>query len=114
VHLALADRRPFAFAGLWTWWRPKGAPDAERLATCTIITTTANAQVAPVHDRMPVMLVDDASRAAWLDRSLDFAAVRDLLAPLPDGLLTVAPANPCVNHHVNDGPECLAPAEARA
>jgi len=114
MHLALADRRPFAFAGLWTWWRPKDDPDGERLATCTIVTTAANADVARVHDRMPVMLVDDASRAAWLDRALDGAAVRDLLAPLPAGLLTVSPANPLVNNHVNEGPELLVPADAAA
>jgi putative SOS response-associated peptidase YedK len=109
MHMALADRRPFAFAGLWSWWTPPtGQPDGgERLATCTIVTTAANATVAAVHDRMPVMLCDDASRAAWLDPALDGAGVAPLLAPLAEGQLTVAPANPLVNSHVNDGPECL-------
>jgi putative SOS response-associated peptidase YedK len=111
MHMALADRSPFAFAGLWTWWRPPDG-DGERLATCTIVTTRANATVAPVHDRMPVMLVDDAARAAWLDPANDGAAVAPLLEPLPEGLLTVAPANPIVNSHVNDSPECLVPGVA--
>ncbi|UGS38186.1 SOS response-associated peptidase [Capillimicrobium parvum] len=105
VHMALAGRRPFAFAGLWTWWRPPEG--GERLATCTIVTTRANAEVAHVHDRMPVMLCDDDSRDAWLDPANDAAALAPLLEPLAAGLLTVTPANPCVNSHVNDGPECL-------
>ncbi len=110
MWLSLTDRRPFAFAGLWTWWR--GGPDGsnnreDRIASCTIITTTANATVAPVHDRMPVILADEATRSAWLDPALDGAGVRDLLVPLPDAALTVAPANPLVNSHVNDGPELL-------
>jgi putative SOS response-associated peptidase YedK len=107
MRFTLADGGPFAFAGLWTWWRPKDGGD--RIASCTIVTTTANATAAPIHDRMPAMLCDDASRAAWLDPALDAAGVAPLLAPLPDHALTVAPANPCVNSHVNDGPECLTP-----
>jgi putative SOS response-associated peptidase YedK len=105
MHMALADHSPFAFAGLWTWWKPPGG--GERLASCTIITTAANATVAPIHDRMPVMLCDDEARAAWLDPELDAAALAPLLAPPADDRLTVTPANPCVNSHVNDGPECL-------
>jgi putative SOS response-associated peptidase YedK len=112
MHFSLAERRPFAFAGLWTWWRPEDGADGERLATCTIVTTTANATAARFHDRMPVMLCDAAAQAAWLDPALDAAGVAPLLAPLPDGELHVARANPCVNSHVNDGPECLEPEAA--
>jgi putative SOS response-associated peptidase YedK len=107
MHMALADRRPFAFAGLWTWWRPKDDPDAERIASATIITTPANATVRPIHDRMPAMLVDEASRAAWLDPAYDGGAALDLLRPLDDRELIVEPANPLVNSHVNEGPELL-------
>lgn len=114
MHLALCDRRPFAFAGLWTWWRPKDDPDGERIASCTIVTTAANATVAPIHDRMPAMLVDDEARAAWLDPALDGDGVQELLRPLPDGLLSAGPANPCVNNHVNDGPECLVAPSSRS
>ena len=112
MHFSLEGRRPFAFAGLWTWWRPKDDAQAERLATCTIVTTTANATAARFHDRMPVMLCDEAAQAAWLDPALDAAGVAPLLQPLPEGLLQVAHANPCVNSHVNDGPECLEPEPA--
>lgn len=115
MHFSLPDRRPFAFAGLWTWWRPKhGTGGQERLATCTIVTTAANAVAGRFHDRMPVILADPEAQAAWLDPSLDAAGVAPLLAPLPDGLLRVARANPCVNAHVHDGPECLDPEAAVA
>lgn len=107
MHMTLRDHAPFAFAGLWTYWRPKDDPDAPRVATCTIITTDANATVRPVHDRMPVILADEESQATWLDRGLDHDGVRGLLRPLPDDRLTVTPANPLVNNVANDGPELL-------
>ncbi len=104
MHYALTDGRPFAFAGLWTTWRdPAGTP----VHTCTILTTAANAIAAPVHDRMPVILADAAPRAAWLDPALDGDEIWPLLAPLPDELLRVAPANPLVNSVRNEGPQLL-------
>lgn len=106
MHVCLGQRRPFAFAGLWTWWRPPGG--GERIASCTVITTAASPVVAPVHDRMPVVLADPAARAAWLDPALDGAAVAGLLAPCEDPELSVRPANPRVNSVANDDPECLA------
>ncbi|HEY8583982.1 MAG TPA: SOS response-associated peptidase [Capillimicrobium sp.] len=114
MHFSLDERRPFAFAGLWTWWRPKDDEGAERMATCTIVTTTANAVAGRFHDRMPVVLAEPGAQAAWLDPSLDAAGVAPLLAPLPDEELRVARANPLVNSHVNDGPKCLVPEAAVA
>src|SRR5512135_3759995 len=58
----LEDDKPFAFAGLWEFWKD---PEGETLNTCTIITTAANELVRPVHERMPVMLSGDAMWA-WL------------------------------------------------
>ncbi|MFO0898004.1 MAG: SOS response-associated peptidase [Pirellulales bacterium] len=46
------DDQPFAFAGLWEWW--KG--NVLEIASCTIITTEANELMRPLHDRMPVIL----------------------------------------------------------
>src|ERR1700730_6275863 len=62
-HITRADRKPFAFAGLWSIWY--GEDDA-KLRSCTILTTAANSAVAPLHDRMPVILHPDAEQA-WLD-----------------------------------------------
>src|SRR6185436_7275654 len=54
VRYTLRDGEPFGFAGLWTIWRDPESK--EPLYTCTIVTTTANALVEPVHDRMPVII----------------------------------------------------------
>jgi putative SOS response-associated peptidase YedK len=105
MRFTLADREPFAFAGLWTWWSPPD--DGERLATCTVVTTPANRVAAPIHDRMPAILADEAARDAWLAPDAEVDDLLALLAPLPDDLVAVAPANPLVNSHVNEGPALL-------
>ena len=96
---------PFAFAGLWATWR--GRPDVEPLRTCTIVTTRTSAQLAHIHDRMPVMLPRGAE-SAWLDHGTPPAALRELCVPLEEtGLRAVGTA---VNDARYDGPECLEPA----
>lgn len=61
----LEDRVPFTFAGLWDSWRGK---EGEIVNSCTIITTTPNSLVARYHDRMPVIL-DDNARWQWLENT---------------------------------------------
>jgi putative SOS response-associated peptidase YedK len=104
LRFSLTDGATFCFAGLWTTWR---GPRDERVASCTIVTTAANELVAPVHDRMPVVLADAASWEAWLDPALDAGAVAPLLAPLPAGRMTVAAANPAMNSPDYDEPDSL-------
>ncbi len=77
-----ADGAPMVFAGLWEIWKPEGASEEdEPLRTCSIITTAANDLLAPIHDRMPLVLnPQDFDR--WVDRDLtDVASLRDLLVP---------------------------------
>jgi putative SOS response-associated peptidase YedK len=106
VRYTLADGGPFAFAGLWASWHD---PEADAwLDSCTIITTTANGLVAPVHDRMPVIL-PRAAEAAWLDPQLAPAAVDALLVPYPAEEMHAAEASMLVNSVKNDGPELLDP-----
>ncbi len=62
-RITLEDGGPFAFAGLWERWEK--APDGVPVESCTIITTAANALVAKLHDRMPVILPVDAY-GPWL------------------------------------------------
>jgi putative SOS response-associated peptidase YedK len=97
------DRAPFAFAGLWERWR--GADDAV-VRSCTIITCPANELVAPLHDRMPVILAPEA-HAQWLDPNTD---ARGLLTPCPSAWLESYPVNPRVNSPKNDDPDCIQPA----
>jgi putative SOS response-associated peptidase YedK len=111
LRFSLTGGASFCFAGLWTTWR--GAGD-ERVASCTIVTTAANGLVAPVHDRMPVVLAESDSWEAWLDPALDAGAVAPLLSPLPAERMSVAPANPAMNSPDYDEPDSLvAPAWMR-
>lgn len=110
-HIARTDGAPFAFAGVWATWRPKDAPkDVEPLRTCSIITTTANARVADIHDRMPVILQPDEEEA-WLDPATPIAVLRELLRPLPDGLTACREVGYAVNDARHDAPDCLDPPE---
>lgn len=91
VRFGLASGEPFAFAGLYeTWISPAG----EKVHTCTIVTTEANALIAPVHDRMPVILTREGE-ALWLDPSLrDPALLKPLLTPYPAGEMTMETFSP--------------------
>jgi putative SOS response-associated peptidase YedK len=96
------DRAILAFAGLY---ERRGD-----LRSCTIVTTRANAVIAPLHDRMPVILAPDAWDE-WLDREQhDTAPLHHLLVPAPDDLLELVAVSPLVNSVRNNGPELLAPA----
>ena len=106
-HLRPRDGGLLAFAGLWESWRPRGG-DGERVVSTTIVTTEANAAVAPVHDRMPACLPPEAW-AEWLDPANDdVLRLTALLVPAPDDLLEVRPVGPLVGNVANDGPELLA------
>jgi putative SOS response-associated peptidase YedK len=108
-HITRGDGSPFAFAGLWSIWHPKEGDDSHGdLRSCAIVTTAANEAVAPLHDRMPVILPRDAEEV-WLDRSSPPELLVSLLAPLPAEETVIRPVGPAVNDVRYDGPECLAP-----
>jgi putative SOS response-associated peptidase YedK len=101
MSVARADGRLVNLAGLL------GRTDAGSSGV-TIITTVPNTDLAPLHNRMPVVLSDDDA-ATWVleDLSLDQAAA--FLRPCPDGWLVVRPASPLVNSVRNEGPALLDP-----
>jgi putative SOS response-associated peptidase YedK len=99
-----ADGRPFAFAGLWENWR---SPEGHDLRTCTIITCAANAVVAPVHERMPVILSGDDGWN-WLSPQPP-AALMTLLRPYPEEVMAHYPVSRAVNSPDRDGPELVQP-----
>ncbi|MDO8389274.1 MAG: SOS response-associated peptidase [Actinomycetota bacterium] len=106
-----ADGSPLAVAGLWATWREPGAgPDDPWMHSCTVITTAANATMAPVHDRMPVLLAE-SDWAEWLDNSShDPAALQRLLVPAADDVLVMHAVSTAVNSVRNKGPELIEPA----
>jgi putative SOS response-associated peptidase YedK len=102
-HITPADGGVFAFAGLWSTWHPE---DGEKLRSCTILTTTPNEAIAPLHDRMPVILAPDAEER-WLDPSTPRQELFELLSGLPAKETALRPVGPAVNDARYDGPECL-------
>lgn len=109
------DNEPLAVAGLWAAWRDPSLPvDADTgepvwLHTCTVITTAANDTMAPVHDRMPVLLPRRAW-SAWLDpANQDMADLQRLLIPAPNDLLTMHEVSTMVNNVRNKGAELAEP-----
>jgi putative SOS response-associated peptidase YedK len=102
--IGFTDRRPFAFAGLWERWTGEGSGAVE---SCTIVTTEANELLAPIHDRMPVILDPDAF-ASWVDPAeKDTERLAGLLKPYPSGPLQAYPVSMLVNNPANDSPACL-------
>jgi putative SOS response-associated peptidase YedK len=105
------DGQPLAFAGLWEIWRdPAVSGDDEPeawLRTCTIVTTRANPSLAPIHDRMPVVLDEDAWDP-WLDpANADVGQLEAMLQPAPDDWFDVYPVSARVNAPANNDPELL-------
>ncbi len=88
-----------------------GDDDDDWLRTCTIITTTPNKLLSPIHDRMPVVLPPD-TWDTWLDRDNDdVGALAALLQPAPDDLLELYPVGTDVNNVRNNGEQLVAPLE---
>jgi putative SOS response-associated peptidase YedK len=132
------DDEPLAFAGLWEFWRPKpptggrgveadegteadegdeGAGEhadedgGEVLLSCTILTTSANETMRPLHDRMPVIL-PPSRWDEWLDPANDdLEALGRLLVPAPADLLTLHPVSSEVNNVRNEGAHLLDPVD---
>jgi putative SOS response-associated peptidase YedK len=103
-YIRMTDGSPMPFAGLWEVWR---SHEGHMLETCAILTTTANATVAPIHDRMPVILHPDEF-GLWLDRQVhEVEKLAPLFSPYPADRLTSYPVSTLVNSPANDIPECM-------
>ena len=92
-----------ALAGLWERWR---TPTGEKLETCVIVTMDANAELAKVHDRMPLLIPRDA-HALWLDPSSRLEDVLKLAERPP--ALDIAPVGFGVNDPRKDDETLIAP-----
>ena len=100
------DGQPMAFAGLWAVWREPLT--AGRLFTCSIITTTANELLGPLHSRMPVIL-DEGDWDVWLQAESEPGMLRGLMRPAPESAIEVYPVGQAVNSVRNNGPSLLDP-----
>ena len=95
-----------ALAGIWSSSRDRGG-------TAAILTTGPNELVAPVHNRMPVILPRDLLET-WLDPSATLADLEPLLSPAEDGSLRMWPVSTDVNRVATDGPHLLRPIQLPA
>jgi len=104
-YIARADREPLMLAGVWEHWERGG----EAIDSFTIITTTPNAIMAELHDRMPV-IVESEDVDRWLDpETTDAAAFTSILRPAADGVLEAIPVSTRVNTPKNDDPSLILP-----
>jgi len=108
--IKLKSGEPFAFAGLWEAWHPD---QEDAILSCTIITTTPNALMEKIHNRMPVIL-SPAAHLPWLDPAEQtpdaLRALDKLLKPYPASQMKAFPVSRAVNDPKNDSPECVRPA----
>lgn len=104
-HFSLGNQRVFGFAGLWEAWERNG----QAIESCTLITTEANETVAPVHNRMPVILAE-TDYDTWLDPGIqDSEKLLPLLCPFHAEPLIATPVGRWVNAPAHEGPRCIEP-----
>lgn len=103
-YFTMLNAEQFAAAGIWEHW--KGS-DGQEIESYAIITTEANTIMAPVHDRMPVILPAEAIDA-WLEPdNADIEGLRELLVPYPADEMQERAVSTRVNSSRNEGPELL-------
>lgn len=106
VYIHLKSGKPFGFAGLYSPW---ASDTGEKICTCTIITTSSNALIAPVHDRMPVIIPRDREDI-WLDPGVsDEKRLLAMLRPYPPGEMELYEVSARVNYPQYDSPDAVKP-----
>jgi len=103
-HIHRLDHQLFAFAGLWEQWQH----EEKTLYSCTIITTQASEIMAPIHERMPVIITPE-HYSQWLDKSTDENEAFELLDNQAYGLMTATPVSDWVNNPMHNDERCVQP-----
>lgn len=112
--ITAAHGEPLGFAGLWEGWH---GPNGEEIESCTILTTDANEAIAPLHDRMPVILAPE-DYDEWLGDGKDaapahLARLKHLFRPYPAAQMQLYPVSTYVNSPRNEGEGCIERLEIR-
>jgi len=106
MFIRLKSGQPFGFAGLYDVWT---SPEGEAVASCTIITTSANDLMQPIHDRMPVIL-PKSQETTWLNPAIQTAAdLLPLLVPYSAADMEAYPVSRMVNSPENNSPDLIRP-----
>ena len=101
-HIHQPEFALFAFAGLWEHWEHQ----QETVYSCTIITTGASEKIAPVHDRMPVIITPDFY-ARWLDKQNTAVDMADFLAADVYSTMKLTLISSRVNNPMHNDEACL-------
>jgi putative SOS response-associated peptidase YedK len=107
-YISLKSGDPMAMGGLWESWR---APDGSILRTTCIITTGPDEVMAPIHDRMPVIVAPEHWQS-WLSGMPE--EIDGILAPYRDGELQAWPVNRRVSKTQDDDAGLIEPVEVPA
>jgi putative SOS response-associated peptidase YedK len=102
----MKDGETFALGGIWDYW--KASELSEGIVSCAILTTEPNTLLAPIHDRMPVIIPPDRYRA-WLDPKTPAPAVRDLCQSFASDVMAAWPISLRINDPEEDGEEVIEP-----
>jgi putative SOS response-associated peptidase YedK len=105
--IRLKSRVPFGFAGLWDKWNDKQT--GQEILSSTIITIDANAVLAEVHNRMPVILNPDHYKIWLSDKDVPDSTLMNCLKPYSDREIEVYRISTLVNNPRNDSAECIRP-----
>lgn len=106
LYVHLKDNSIMAFAGLWDHWK---SPKGQIIESCTILTTTSNNLLKPIHDRMPVIL-DRRDINIWLNSNIiEIESLKYLFEPYTSGQMEMYPVSDIVNSPRNDILECILP-----
>lgn len=103
-RITLNSGAPFAMAGIWERWNDG---EGELIHSFSIITTKPNELMAPIHDRMPAILLPEDEKR-WLYDSSE-TILLELLKPYPPDQMKAFPVSKMVNSPKNDTPEVTLP-----
>jgi putative SOS response-associated peptidase YedK len=106
MRMRLRSDKPFAFAGLWEHWH---GDEGSELLTFTIITTSPNELLKDIHNRMPVILTEEAARKWLSPGEADPVQMHAFLQTLPSELMMAEAVSKTVNNPANDSPQCIVP-----
>jgi putative SOS response-associated peptidase YedK len=108
--ISLRSGGVFGLAGLYETWHD---PEGEDVSSCTVITTEANSLIAPIHNRMPV-IIPAKGRDEWLDtETSDLDTLSGLLVPYSPDEMDAYEVSPFVNYAANDSPKCIEPLKGK-
>ncbi len=107
MYIHAQDGKLFGLAGLWEVWQ---SADGSLIESCAILTTEPNELMAPIHNRMPV-IIEPGEYGMWLEPGPHPEDARHLLRPYPAAKMHAYPVSSHVNSPYNDTPQCMAPLE---